>query len=53
MLTNAKKMIILSGKKYGLDYIPGAVDSCVLSFSYYRPTKYFEGNCIEVMRGSD
>jgi hypothetical protein len=41
------------GKKYGLDFIPGAVDSCVLSFSYYRPTKHFEGNCVEVIRESD
>jgi len=39
--------------KYGLDFIPGAVDSCVAFFSYYRSSRHFKGQCVEIMRGSD
>jgi len=34
------------GKKYGLDYIPGAYESCVAFFSYYQPSiKYKDELC--------
>ena len=47
------RIVTSSNQKYGLDFISGAVDSCVAFFSLYRSTKYFKGQCVEVMRGSD
>jgi hypothetical protein len=38
------------GKKYGLDYIPGAYDSCVLYMGYDRPSNRYKDECCRIKR---
>jgi hypothetical protein len=38
------------GKKYGLDYIPGAYESCVAFFSYYQPSAKYKDEICRIRR---
>jgi hypothetical protein len=40
-------------KKYGLDYIKDAYESCVLFFSYFQISGKYRGKCCRIIRGSD
>ena len=40
-------------KRYGLDLILGAYNSCVLWFSYYRISYKYNGFCCRIIRESD